>query len=59
MNHSMRAAETVARIDGDAFTVLVLEVRAAGDAAIIAERLLQTISRPLSIDCLLYTPRCV
>ena len=50
LNPSMRAAETVARIDGDAFTVLVLEVRAAGDAAIIAERLLQTISRPLSID---------
>ena len=43
----MRTAEVVARIDGDAFTVLVLEVRAASHAALVAERLLKTISLPL------------
>lgn len=46
LNPPMRAAEMVARIDGDAFTALVLEVRVASHAAMVAERLLQAIAHP-------------
>ena len=50
LNPPMRAAESVARIDGDAFTVLLIDVRVASHAALVAERLLQAISRPLVCD---------
>jgi len=46
----MRAAEMVARIDGDAFTVLVLEVRLASHAAMIADRLLHSVALPFLFD---------
>ncbi|EXI79878.1 MAG: Bacteriophytochrome cph2 [Candidatus Accumulibacter appositus] len=46
----MRPAETVARIDGDAFTVLLIDVCFANHAALVAERLLEAISRPLLFD---------
>ncbi len=50
LNPPMRAAEMISRIDGDAFTVLILEVRVPDQAAMIAERLQQAIARPLSVD---------
>jgi diguanylate cyclase (GGDEF)-like protein len=46
----MRPAETVARVDGDAFTVLLIDVCFASHAALVAERLLEAISRPLPFD---------
>lgn len=50
LNPPLRAAEMVARIDGDAFTVLVMEVRVPSHAAMVAERLLQAVSRTLLLD---------
>ncbi|HWS26605.1 MAG TPA: EAL domain-containing protein, partial [Xanthomonadales bacterium] len=46
----MRAGEMVARIDGDAFAVLVMELHKAEDASLVAERLLHTIGEPLLLD---------
>ena len=50
LNLPLRAAEMVARIDGDAFTVLVMEVRRPSHAAMVAERLLQATAQPLLLD---------
>ncbi|HRI93564.1 MAG TPA: EAL domain-containing protein [Accumulibacter sp.] len=50
LNPPMRPAEMVARIDGDAFTLLLIDVRVASDAALVAERLLHSVSRPLLLD---------
>ncbi|WP_291984961.1 EAL domain-containing protein [Candidatus Accumulibacter sp. ACC007] len=50
LNPPMRPAEMVARIDGDAFTLLLIDVRVASDAALVAERLLHSVSRPLLFD---------
>ncbi|WP_313952129.1 EAL domain-containing protein [Accumulibacter sp.] len=47
LNPPMQTAGTVARIDGDAFTVLLVDVRVATHVAMVAERLLQEVSRPL------------
>ena len=46
----IRVAEMVARIDGDAFTTLLLDVRAPEQAALVAQRLQQAVAQPLSID---------
>ena len=46
----MRPAELVARIDGDAFTVLLVDLRVASHAALVAKRLQQAISRPILFD---------
>jgi predicted signal transduction protein with EAL and GGDEF domain len=50
LNPPMRAAEMVARIDGDAFTVLVLEVRLSSHAAMVADRLLHAVAQPFPLD---------
>ena len=50
LNPPMRPAEMVARIDGDAFTVLLVDVRVASHAVLVAERLLLSVSRPLLFD---------
>lgn len=43
----LRAGDTVARIGGDEFAVLVTELRDSDDAARIAEKLLQSIIQPI------------
>lgn len=50
LNPPMRTAEMIARVDGDAFTVLVMELRQSEDAILVAERLQQAIARPLLLD---------
>ncbi|MEO8410727.1 MAG: diguanylate cyclase, partial [Propionivibrio sp.] len=45
-----RVAEMVARIDGDAFTTLVLDVQVPEQAALVAQRLQKAVAQPVTID---------
>jgi diguanylate cyclase (GGDEF)-like protein/PAS domain S-box-containing protein len=46
----VRAADTVARMGGDEFVVLLSEVSRAQDAAIVASKIVERISRPFLIE---------
>jgi diguanylate cyclase (GGDEF)-like protein/PAS domain S-box-containing protein len=47
--HAMREGDTVAHLNGDLFTVLVEDLRDAGEALTIAERLRTTLIRPFIV----------
>lgn len=46
----IRASDTIARIGGDEFILLMLETRRREDAAAIAQKILDSCTEPLSID---------
>ncbi len=46
----LREGDTIARMGGDEFTVLLGDLTSTDDAAKIAQKLLETISHPLSVD---------
>ncbi len=50
LKRSVREADTVARMGGDEFVVLVPELRQSEDLAGIAQKLLLLIARPFSLD---------
>ncbi|MGH9422001.1 MAG: putative bifunctional diguanylate cyclase/phosphodiesterase, partial [Thermoanaerobaculia bacterium] len=47
---SIRADDTVARMGGDEFTVLLTDVKETGSAGIVAQKLLEAISQPMVIE---------
>jgi diguanylate cyclase (GGDEF)-like protein/PAS domain S-box-containing protein len=47
---SIRADDTVARMGGDEFTVLLTDIKETGSSAIVAQKLLDAISQPMVID---------
>jgi diguanylate cyclase (GGDEF)-like protein/PAS domain S-box-containing protein len=47
---NMRAGDTVARHGGDEFVFLLEDIRLVDDAVLIAERLLNDVSRPIELD---------
>jgi len=47
---SIRADDTVARMGGDEFTVLLTDVKDPGASAIVAQKLLDAISQPMLIE---------
>jgi len=47
---SIRADDTVARMGGDEFTVLLTDIKETGSAAIVAQKLLDAISQPMVIE---------
>jgi diguanylate cyclase (GGDEF)-like protein len=47
---SIRADDTVARMGGDEFTVLLTDIKETGSSAIVAQKLLDAISRPMVIE---------
>jgi diguanylate cyclase (GGDEF)-like protein/PAS domain S-box-containing protein len=50
LKRSIREADTVARMGGDEFVILVPELRQSEDLASIAQKLLGLISRPFSLE---------
>ncbi len=46
----VRTVDTVARLSGDEFTVILDLVQYANDAAVVAEKILATLSRPINVD---------
>ncbi len=47
---AIRADDTVARMGGDEFTVLLTDIKDPGSSAIVAQKLLDTISQPMVIE---------
>ncbi len=47
---AVRAGDTVARLGGDEFVVVLQNVRSAGDAALVAQNLLDAVSPPVLIE---------
>src|SRR5436309_12057425 len=47
---SIRADDTVARMGGDEFTVLLTDVKDSGSSAVVAQKLLDSISQPMVIE---------
>ena len=47
---SIRADDTVARMGGDEFTVLLTDVKDPGAAAVVAQKLLDAVSQPMLIE---------
>jgi diguanylate cyclase (GGDEF)-like protein/PAS domain S-box-containing protein len=47
---SIRADDTVARMGGDEFTILLTDIKDPGSSAIVAQKLLDTISQPMMIE---------
>lgn len=50
LTDSLRDEDTVARIGGDEFTVLLADLKAPGDAATVAQKVLDSIARPLVVE---------
>jgi len=46
---SIRADDTVARMGGDEFTILLTDVKESGSSAVVAQKLLDAISQPMVI----------
>jgi diguanylate cyclase (GGDEF)-like protein len=45
----VRSSDTVARLGGDEFTVILTELSKPGDAAVVAEKILSALARPVAI----------
>ncbi len=47
---SVRAHDTVARMGGDEFTILLSDVGDSGSAAVVAQKILESVSHPVVVD---------
>jgi diguanylate cyclase (GGDEF)-like protein/PAS domain S-box-containing protein len=50
LQQSVRASDTVARVGGDEFTLLLRNVEAGADAARAAQKVLEAIARPVEVE---------
>ncbi len=49
LTSALRSSDTVARIGGDEFVVLLATLKRADDAAIVADKLIDTLSEPILV----------
>ncbi len=49
LRSTLRASDTVARMGGDEFTVILATLKERGDAALVAEKILGRLSQPMAI----------
>lgn len=49
MREAVRASDTVARLSGDEFTIILPHVADRADAAVVAEKVIEAISRPFHV----------
>ncbi|MBV8510714.1 MAG: bifunctional diguanylate cyclase/phosphodiesterase, partial [Xanthobacteraceae bacterium] len=50
LQHAVRAVDTVARVGGDEFMVMQIDVKHPADAAGLAQRLIGTVSQPFELE---------
>ncbi|MBI5163348.1 MAG: diguanylate cyclase [Magnetospirillum sp.] len=50
LGECIRATDTVARLAGDEFTIILQGLRDRSDATLVAEKMLETLTRPFDID---------
>ena len=50
LKNCVRAEDTIARIGGDEFTVMLAEVANADDSAIIADKIINTVRKPVTLN---------
>jgi len=48
LNSCVRESDTVARIGGDEFVIVLTEIHTADNAAVIADKVIQTVSQPIT-----------
>ncbi len=46
----VREEDSVARVGGDEFTLLLMDLRSASDATVVARKILETVARPITVD---------
>lgn len=46
----VREEDSVARVGGDEFTLLLMDLKSATDATVVARKVLETVARPISVD---------
>jgi diguanylate cyclase (GGDEF)-like protein len=49
MAHCLRQTDTLSRVGGDEFVILLTEIKKSEDAQLVAEHLLETVSKPLLV----------
>jgi len=50
LSNCLRGVDTVARLGGDEFTVIITELQQKQDAAVVAEKIINELSKPFQID---------
>ncbi|MDO8826380.1 MAG: PAS domain S-box protein [Methylophaga sp.] len=49
MTHCLRQTDTLSRVGGDEFVILLTEIKKPDDAKVVAEHILETVSQPLHV----------
>lgn len=50
MTHCLRQTDTLSRVGGDEFVILLTELKKPDDAKLVAEHILETVSQPLHVN---------